>query len=263
MRHGKGLLSRILLPRTRLDSGVQYTIVTLTGYSILALGVTVAISQVTALSNLGYIVAALSIGIGFGLQEVILNFISGLILLFERPLKVGDLIEVGGDEGVVQKINIRSTTVQTRDNLYILVPNKDFITQTVRNFVYTDPTVRVHLKLGVKYGTDTALVRETLLEVVARHGKVLRHPKPEVWFVDFGESSLDFEVLFWVEDPSDRQRIASDVRFATDAAFRRAGIEIPFPQRDLHLKTVDASIALPAGRPVPPAIRPPAGTGTS
>jgi potassium efflux system protein len=233
--HVKVGLQTLVLPRTRFDPGLQYTITTMTGYLVVALGLYAALEQVFDLENLGYVVAALSIGIGFGLQEVISNFISGLILLFERPLRVGDLIEVGTTEGVVKRIQIRSTTVLTRDNVWILVPNKDFITQNVTNFVYTDSKVRLRINVGVAYGSDTALVRRALLEVGKDHGKILKRPTPEVWFSGFGDSSLDFELLVWVEDPVNRHRVESDLRFAIDAAFRRYGITIPFPQRDLHL----------------------------
>jgi potassium efflux system protein len=230
---------QLVLRHTGLDQGLQYTIKTLAGYLTTAVGLTIALSQVFELSKLGYVVAALSLGIGFGLQEIVSNFISGLILLFERPLKVGDLIEVGGTEGIVRRIQIRSTTVQTRDNVWILVPNKDFITQNVTNLIHDDAKQRIRIRVGVAYGTDTALVRKVLLEVAKDNGKVLKRPIPEVWFEDFGDSALLFDLLCWVADPIDRKRIASHIRFAIDAAFRRHEITIPFPQRDLHLRSVD------------------------
>ena len=254
--HVKVALQTLILPKTRFDPGLQYTITTMTGYLVVALGLYLALEQIFDLENLGYVVAALSIGIGFGLQEVISNFISGLILLFERPLRVGDIVDVGGTEGIVKRIQIRSTTVLTRENVWILVPNKDFITEKVTNFVYTDAKVRLHISIGVAYGSDTALVRRALLEVARDHGKVLKRPTPEVWFVGFGDSSLDFELLAWVEDPVQRHRVESDLRFAIDAAFRRYEIKIPFPQRDLHL----VSTELPDGtierlmRPEPEAL---------
>lgn len=243
-RHLKATLQDLILPKTSLDTGLQYTITTLVGYIVIALGISLAVSRVFDLDKLGYVVAALSIGIGFGLQEIISNFISGLILLFERPLKVGDLIEVGGTEGIVRRIQIRSTTVQTRDNVWILVPNKDFITQNVTNLIYDDSKLRIRVRVGVAYGSDTALVRKVLLEVAKDNGKVLKRPIPEVWFEDFGDSALIFDLLCWVADPIDRKRIASFLRFAIDAAFRRCEITIPFPQRDLHLRSVDIPVPL-------------------
>lgn len=154
----------------------------------------------------------------------------------------------------MKRIQIRSTTVQTRDNVWILVPNKDFITQNVKNYIYTDPKMRLHVQIGVAYGSDTALVRKALLEVAREHGKILRRPGPEVWFVDFGDSALLFELLCWVSDPINRHRIMSDLRFAIDASFRRYGIQIPFPQRDLHVKMApdaDGLAALLERRPGP------------
>lgn len=236
-QHLKLALRSILLPRTQLDPGVQYTITTLVGYAVVGLGVYLSLKNVFRLDNLGYVVAALSVGIGFGLQEIVSNFISGLILLLERPLKVGDVVEVGDTEGIVKKINIRATTVQTRDNVWILVPNRDFITKEVVNVVYTDPKLRLHINVGVAYGSDTGLVRKVLLEVADQDKRVFRRPIPEVHFTEFADSSLNFTLLVWIGDPINQYRIASDLRFAVDAAFRRHNIQIPFPQRDLHLKS--------------------------
>ena len=245
-RHVKAVLQHLVLARTSMDRGLQYTITTLVGYVLVATGAYVAIKEVLDLSNLGYIVAALSVGLGFGLQEIVSNFVSGLTLLFERPLKVGDLIEVAGTEGVVTRINIRSTTVQTRDNVYILVPNREFITGNVINYVYTDPKIRLRLPFGVSYSSDPAEVREVALEVAKKHGRLLSRPHPEVWFRAFGDSSLDFELLAWIDEPIDRHRISSDLRYALFAALKRAGIEIPFPQRDLHLRSSEPIRIVPA-----------------
>ncbi len=247
----KRALYDLLLQRTGLDRGLQYTITTLVGYVLVALGVYVASLELFDLTSLGYIVAALSVGIGFGLQEIVSNFISGLILLFERPLRVGDVVRVGQTEGIVRRINIRATTVQTRDNIYMLVPNRDFITQNVVNYVYTDPKLRTHIPFGVAYGSDVALVKEVALEAVRSHGRVLARPPPEVRFLRFGDSSLDFEALAWVQDPWEYPRIVSDLYYALFAAFQRAGIEIPFPQRDIHIKTQPPPPAPEA--PPPPA----------
>ncbi len=153
-KHLKLALQHLFLARTKMDDGLQYTIRTLFGYALVATGVYLAFKEVFDLGNLGYILAALSVGVGFGLQEIVSNFISGLIVLFERPLKVGDLVSVGDTEGVVQRINIRATTIQTRDDVHILVPNCNFITKIVVNFVYKDPKLRVHLPVGVSYGSD-------------------------------------------------------------------------------------------------------------
>ncbi|MEQ8768315.1 MAG: mechanosensitive ion channel [Planctomycetota bacterium] len=241
-RHGKLALTEFLAARTNLDAGLRYTITTMVGYFFVGLGIYLALIQLVNLESLGYVVAALSVGIGFGLQEIVSNFVSGIILLFERPLRVGDIIEVGGQEGIVRRIDIRATTLQTRDNLWLLVPNKDLVTKEVINFVYTDAKLRIRITVGVAYGSDTALVRKVLLEVADNDGRVLERPAPDVYFVDFGSSSLDFVLLVWVSDSLPKERIASDLRFAIDAAFRRHGIRIPFPQRDLHIVSADAKL---------------------
>jgi small-conductance mechanosensitive channel len=236
-------LERFVLPQTSLDSGLRYTISTLAGYTFAALGIYVALLQVFDLGAMGYVFAALSVGIGFGLQEIVSNFVSGLILLFERPIKVGDLITVGATEGWVTKINIRATTIQTRDNISMLIPNKDFITQAVVNSVYGDPIIRLHVAVGVAYGSDTELVRKVLEDVGRAHPRTLASRPVEALFLGFGESSLDFEVRVWIPEASEHPRIASDLRFKIDQAFRENGVAIPFPQRDLHLRSVDEAAA--------------------
>ena len=238
-RPAKLVLAEFVLARTKLDRGLQYTIVTLVGYVLLASGVLIAASQIVDLSTLGYIAAALSVGIGFGLQEIVSNFVSGLILLFERPLKVGDTVEVGGTRGVVKHISIRATTIQTLDNIVLLVPNREFITQSVVNYSHSDPKLRVHVPVGVSYGSDTALVKRILLETGGAHPLVRKWPAPEVQFLNFGDSSLDFDLLVWINDPDVRNRVRSELRFSLFDAFAEHGIQIPFPQRDLHVRSAD------------------------
>jgi len=256
----KLLLERFVLPRATHDASVRYTIATLAGYSLAALGIYIALLQVFDLSALGYVFAALSVGIGFGLQEIVSNFVSGLILLFERPLKVGDLVTVGGTEGWVTKISIRATTIQTRDNVSMLIPNKDFITQAVVNSDYGDPVIRMRVRVGVAYGSDTALVERLLVEAGRAHPRVLSERSTEALFLGFGESSLDFELRCWIPDGGAQPKIASDLRFAIDKAFRENGVAIPFPQRDLHLRSVDdlAASRLRDGRAERPEDEPPA-----
>jgi small-conductance mechanosensitive channel len=236
-------LERFALPRTSLDSGLRYTISTLVGYVFAALGIYVALIQIFDLGALGYVFAALSVGIGFGLQEIVSNFVSGLILLFERPIKVGDLITVGETEGWVSKINIRATTIQTRDNVTMLIPNKDFITQAVVNSVYGDTILRVRVNVGVAYGSDTALVEKLLLQAATEHPVVLANRRTEVNFRDFGASSLDFTLLCWIPEAAEHMRVASALRFRIDQLFRENGVEIPFSQHDLHLRSIDDEAA--------------------
>jgi small-conductance mechanosensitive channel len=237
-RHVHMVLERLVLPSTRLAHATQYTITTVADYLLIGLGLWLAVSQIVDIRSLGYLVAALSVGIGFGLQEIISNFVSGLILLFERPLKPGDLVEIGaGTLGTVRKLGIRATTVRTGDNVHILVPNREFITQRVVNYDLLDPRVRVTISIGVAYSCDPRQVRDALLEVAAHDKRLLKRPAPEVLFTDFGDSSLNFKLLVWIENAHDQFRIASDLRFAIDTSFRRLGIEIPFPQRDVALKS--------------------------
>lgn len=236
-----GLLQRALrgvYRRRQLEAGVQYALNRLLHYAIIGVGIFLALDNlgisVTALAGLG---AILAVGLGFGLQNIAQNFVSGLILLLERPVKQGDFVDVGETRGTVREIHARATVVTTLDNTDILVPNGQFITETVRNQTFGDRRVRVWITVGVAYGSDTARVREVLESVAVEHPKVLEDPAPTVRFTDFGDSSLDFALLVWLADPVEEAPITSDLRFAIDAAFRDAAIEIPFPQRDLHLRT--------------------------
>lgn len=224
--------------RRALDEGVQHALDRLLHYGVVALGAFVALDNlgvsITALAGVG---AILAVGIGFGLQNIAQNFVSGLILLLERPVKKGDFVEVGDVRGTVRDIRARATVVTTLDNVDIIVPNGQFITEAVTNETYGDRRVRVKIKVGVAYGSDTARVRDLLLGVARDSPQVLDEPAPQVLFKDFGESSLDFELLAWLADPRGENPIASELRFSIDQAFRAEGIEIPFPQRDLHLRS--------------------------
>lgn len=224
--------------RRALDEGVQHALDRLLHYAVVALGAFVALENlgvsITALAGVG---AILAVGIGFGLQNIAQNFVSGLILLLERPVKKGDFVEVGDVRGTVRDIRARATVVTTLDNVDIIVPNGQFITETVTNETYGDKRVRVRIKVGVAYGSDTARVRDVLLQVAQSSPQVLADPPPQVLFKDFGESSLDFELLAWLADPREENVAASDIRFAVDQAFRAEGIEIPFPQRDVHVRS--------------------------
>ncbi len=224
--------------RRGVDEGVQHALDRLLHYAVVALGSFLALDNlgvsVTALAGLG---AVLAVGIGFGLQNIAQNFVSGLILLLERPVKKGDFVEVGDVRGTVRDIRARATVVTTLDNVDIIVPNGRFITEPVTNATFGDRRVRVRVEVGVAYGSDTDLVRRTLLEVAEASPSVLRDPPPQVVFRAFGESSLDFQLLVWLADPRDEQPAASELRFALERALRGHGIEIPFPQRDLHLRS--------------------------
>jgi potassium efflux system protein len=239
------------LQHTRLDRGAREATVTITGYMIITIAV------ITGLSIAGFnfqsialIAGALSVGIGFGLQNIVNNFISGLILLFERPIKTGDWVMVGTTEGYVKRIRIRSTEIQTFDRADVIVPNSELISSQVTNWMLHDSRGRARIPVGVAYGSDTQKVKAILEKVAAEHPRVVNDgsaPKPKVLFRGFGESSLDFELRCFIHDIDERLQVVSDLNFAIDAAFRETGIEIPFPQRDLHVRD------LPHNKPSPPA----------
>jgi small-conductance mechanosensitive channel len=237
------LIALVLLPSPPNDRGLQYTAGTLTRYAIIAIGVYVVLRILNVQGDqIAWFVSALALGIGFGLQSIVRNFVSGLILLVDRPINVGDRVTVGDRSGLVEKITLRATTVITWNNIGVVIPNEEMVGGRVINASLGPPTVRTDLPFGVAYGSDVQLVRKVVGEAVGNHGLVLRKPSPEVFFLGFGDSSLDFEVKFWTHLATHRARVSSDIHFAIDAAFRRNGIEVPFPQRDLHLRSVDEGL---------------------
>ena len=187
-------------------------------------------------SSLAIVAGALSVGIGFGLQGIVNNFVSGIILLVERPIKIGDWIAVGDHEGSVKKISVRSTEIETIYRQMVIIPNADLITNAVTNSMLADRTCRLDIPVGVSYGTDVKVLRATLLEVASSHRAVLKRPAPVVHFAGFGDSSLDFELRVYLQDVGKRITTASELRYAMLSALNKAAIEIPFPQRDVHLK---------------------------
>lgn len=228
-----------VLKRTRLDAALQYAIARIGGYLFILLGFYVALSAVGLnLNSLAVVAGAVGIGIGFGLQNVIHNFVSGIIILAERPIALGDRVEVGGVAGCVARIRLRSTEVITNDNISIIVPNSDFITHPVTNWSHGDPRVQIRIPVGVAYGTDVELLRTVLLEVAAAHPKVLKSPEPTVFFEAFGDSALQFELGVWTAEMTQSpRRFRSELNFAIERKLRENRIQIPFPQRDLHLRT--------------------------
>lgn len=240
------IVQRIIVAKlsraSRLKSGAIYAIGRVVHYLIIVFAAILAAQCVGLnLGSLAVVFGFLSVGIGFGLQNITSNFISGLILLFERPIAVGDFVTVDDQRGTVRQINMRSSLIETLDNVRIIVPNSKFIEGNVTNWSHGSTNVRIHCKVGVAYGSDTSKVKETLLEVAAGNKDVLERPAPAVRFVGFGDSALDFELLVWIVEPEMQYVIHSDINFAIDAAFREAGIQIPFPQRDLHIKSSEVS----------------------
>jgi potassium efflux system protein len=240
----RNLLLGGVLTKSRADAGTQHSITALVHYVLVFLGFLLALSALGfQLTQLTILLSALGVGIGFGLQQVVNNFVCGLILLFERPVKKGDFLEIGGQWVEVQKIGLRATVVRTLDYAEIVVPNSDLITNQVTNWTLTDRRVRLTIPVGVAYGSDVPLVIETLLKCADAQTKVLKRPEPQILFRRFGESSLDFEMRCHILNPDERLRIISDLLQEIDRQFRLAGIEIAFPQRDLHVRSVDDAAA--------------------
>lgn len=232
------LLQEIIVPRAETDPNVIYAALTIGRYVVIGIAVLIVFRALGLnLTTLAFISGGLSIGIGFGLQEIVANFISGILLLFEQSLRPGDIVSVGGEMGEVKKLSIRATTVNTFDNIELIVPNQLFLTSTVTSYTRTDRSVRVLIPVGVSYSSDPKQVREVLLEAAERHQLVRPEPEPIVHFMGFGDSSLDFRLAVWVDDPLLRLSVASDLRFMIWKSFADHNIEIPFPQRDLHLRS--------------------------
>jgi small-conductance mechanosensitive channel len=233
------VFTRIDLPR-----GVPDTVSKLAYYVIIALGFLFAVGAAGLdLGKLAIVVGALGVGIGFGLQTIVNNFMSGLILLFERPIQIGDTIEVGGLMGTVQEIGIRASTVRTFDGAEVIVPNGDLISTQVTNWTLSDRRRRVELPVGVAYGSDPTKVLSILRDVAQRHPKVLEDPEALILFVGFGDSSLDFSVRAWTAEFDSWLQVRSELYATIYTALADAGIEIPFPQRDLHLRSIDPRAA--------------------
>ena len=226
------------LKRAHIEPGVSNSLSRLSRYGIMAIGMMVALDSIgIGLSSLAAVGAILMVGIGFGLQNLTQNFISGLIILLERPIKQGDLIQVNGVTGKVKSIGLRSTIIETRDEISVIVPNGQFISEQVINESHSSEKMRIHVQVGVAYGSDARAIEKSLLEVAQEHPKILSHPPSRVQFCDFGDSSLNFKLLSWIQDIWGSDFICSDLRFDIEKKFREHKITIPFPQRDIHIKT--------------------------
>lgn len=246
------IISRIIesavhntLKSKAIDSGVKGSIERFSRYLIITLGAFIAMDTIgISLSSLAALGAVLMVGIGFGLQNIAQNFVSGVIILLERPIKKGDIVDVGGVSGRVLDIRVRSTVIETRDDVAIIVPNSQFIAEQVVNDSFSGEKIRRTLKVGVAYGSDVKKVTEILLKVAGEHKQILKEPISKVLFMDFGNSSLDFELRFWVNELWTTDGILSDLRYAIDQEFRNADVCIPFPQRDLHIKSCETDFKL-------------------
>ncbi len=249
----KQSVQRRYISQTRMDRGARDALLKITGYVGFVLAALIGL-RLTGISfaGLAIVAGALSVGIGFGLQNIVNNFVSGLILLFERPIKSGDFVTVGAVEGTVKAISIRSTEIESLDRQNVIVPNSELVSQQVTNWVLHDPHGRLLITVGVAYGSDTEKVREVLINVASEHPQVLTDgvsaPKPKALFMGFGDSSLDFELRVWIRQIRQRFDVTSDLNFAIDKGFRENNVEIPFPQRDLHLRSWSDGAQPPALR---------------
>ncbi|MEM7216355.1 MAG: mechanosensitive ion channel domain-containing protein [Pseudomonadota bacterium] len=252
-------LNNKFLPTTELDIGISNSISTVFGYLGFILAAILAISAAGFdLSNLAIVAGALSVGVGFGLQSIVNNFVSGLILLAERPIKAGDWVSTSGGEGYVKKISVRSTEIETFDRAMVIVPNSTLITDNVTNWTHSGKSGRIIIPVGVGYDSDPAQVQEILLNCAKEHSMVLGRPSPVVYFMDFGASSLDFQLRCFLSDINYSVSVQSDLRFEILKQLRAAKIEIPFPQRDIHIKSnaADKPVKKAAAKQAPARKRP-------
>ena len=258
-RNFPGVLEIAVLRHTGLEAGSRYAVRKGTSYLIAAVGGVLAVGTLgLSWSQIQWLVAALGVGLGFGLQEIFANFISGLIILFERPVRVGDTVTVGELSGTVARIRFRATTIADFDHKEIIVPNKSFITERVVNWTLSDAITRVKVRVGVAYGSDTALAHQAILKAVRSVPLVRRDPAPSVYFMGFGESSLDFDIYVFASELADRLPIAHEIHMAVERTLRAHGIEIPFPQRDIRIRLAPelapATLAPEPEKP-PPGVR--------
>jgi small-conductance mechanosensitive channel len=235
----KHFLFNRFLTKSGLDRALQYAISQIVSNVVLIVGIVIVLENTGIhLGALAVFAGAVGVGIGFGLQNIASNFISGLVILAERPITIGDRIEVAGIAGQVQQIRARSTVILTNDNIAMIVPNTKFIDSPVTNWTYGDPRVRFRVPVGVAYGSDVNKVCEALITAAREHPATLSDPAPNVYLEKFGESSIDFELVVWSREMSYRpRRFKSDLNFLIDKHLRAAGIRIPYPQRDLHIRS--------------------------
>jgi potassium-dependent mechanosensitive channel len=236
-RLGRYLIAEKIFVESDLEPGLQDSVTTISIYVMWGLGLVMALGILgVSTTSLAVVFGAMSIGIGFGLQAIFNNFVSGIILLFERPIQVGDAVEVQGIWGTVKKINVRATVVQTFDNASLIIPNSEFISSQVTNWSFKESSLRRKVSVGVAYGSDIERVRQTLLEIPHKIKNVMKNPKPDVIFNDHGDSALIFTLRYWTTVDY-YHTTSTDIRFAMDRLFRERNIEIAFPQRDIHIRS--------------------------
>ncbi|MEO9484123.1 MAG: mechanosensitive ion channel domain-containing protein [Ekhidna sp.] len=241
----RNLLVNKILAKANMDRGARNSIGLITRVMIMFIGsIFIIQSAGIDMSSLSLLAGALGVGIGFGLQNITDNFISGIIILFEKPIKVGDRIVVGDTEGDVINISVRATTILTNENVSIIVPNSEFISSRVINWSHNDRNIRFDIPVGVSYKEDPDEVRDVLMKVADENEHVLKNPAPHVFFDEFGDNSLNFTLAIWTSTYTDKPRkLKSELYFSIFEKLKEKGIEIPFPQRDIHIKS-DTDIVL-------------------
>ena len=247
-RNLPGFLEIFVLNRAGIDPGTRYAITTILGYIIIAVGVVVGFDKLgLQWSQLKWIVTGLSVGIGLGLQKIIANFVSGLIILFERPVRIGDYVTIGEQSGTVSKIQIRATTLADLDNREILIPNEALISERVTNWTLSNSVTRLTVPVGIAYGSDTDKARDLMMEALKANPKILNDPAPQVLFLGFGDSSLNFELRVFLRNFDDRIPVRHVIHTDINKVLAEAGISIPFPQRDLNIVSQNMPIKVSSG----------------
>jgi small-conductance mechanosensitive channel len=235
----KNFLVNKVLAKANFEQGARSSIGMIARFIFVFIGA-IFIVQTAGIdmSSLSLLAGALGVGIGFGLQNITDNFISGIIILFEKPIKVGDRIDIGDIEGDVINISVRATTILTNDNISVIVPNSEFISSRVINWSHNDRNIRFNIPVGVSYNEDPVEVRKILLQVAAENEHILKNPEPHVFFDEFGDSSLNFNLAIWTATHTDKpRRLKTELYFEIFEKFKEKGIEIPFPQRDIHIRS--------------------------
>ncbi len=246
MRNLSGILEVLIFSRIKLSQGTPYTIVTLLTYAIVAIGGAWAFATLgMSWSKLQWLFAALSVGLGFGMQEIFANFVSGIILLFERPIRVGDTVTINGSTGTVSKIRIRAITLIDADRKEVIVPNKSFVTGEVTNWALTNPITRVVISVGVAYGTDLNLVKKLLLQAAAEQPNILKDPEPRALFMAFGASTLDHELRVYIAQVAERTNTIDALNRRVNDILTENGVDIAFNQLDIFIKNKTTGEEIP------------------
>src|SRR5215831_4044345 len=243
------LLQGRVFPKLEIDAGLEYTLLRIIHYVVVTLGVLYAlkIGFDVDMTSVAVVLGFLSLGIGFGLQYIASDLVSGFILLFERPMRIGDRIKVGDVEGRVESISLRTTIISTNDNLAVIVPNSELVRNRFVNYSYGSPEVRIAVPVGVAYGSDIDKVKAALMQAGAAVDEVLRQPPPQVRLKEFGDSAINLDLLIWIREPHNHQQIRSKASFEILKAFASHGVEIPFPQRDLWVRSIPAAMSRDKG----------------